>query len=477
MTGRDRPRLPSWVRILDALALAAFIVTLAVLLFGGFATHIGPVHLSAHSPLRLGFITVALIAVRHAAFPSPPLHGRALAWARLLRDDPSAAVVTTAWFSRVAVLVAGYFAVLAIGVSSTDVGFRLSGDPVMNLPARFDAGWYGGIAIDGYHFQGRWDRQQNVAFFPAYPFAMRVVGYLVGGFEGGVPWERRMARTLWGATILSIILFVWGASYLARLARDTIGEAHAADAVGLLAAYPFAVYFSVPYTEALFLLGSVAAFYHFRRHEWLRAAAWGALVGLTRPNGCFLSIALACLIAEDVWRNRSAAESAEHQITTSMLSASAPGLGMLAYSAFVHHLTGSWFGWARLHETWGRSFEGLAPLARGLARIEDEGLARALMLVPYDTLNTLALVFALVMIWPAFRRLGVAAAVFIVINLVPPLLAGGVLSMGRLTSTLFPAFLALAAILPRRFVLPFVTAFALGQGLVAVVFFTWRPLF
>jgi hypothetical protein len=233
----------------------------------------------------------------------------------------------------------------------------------------------------------------------------------------------------------------------------------------------------VPYTEALFLLGSVAAFYHFRRHEWLRAAAWGALVGLTRPNGCFLSIALACLIAEDVWRNRSAAESAEHQITTSMLSASAPGLGMLAYSAFVHHLTGSWFGWARLHETWGRSFEGLAPLARGLARIEDEGLARALMLVPYDTLNTLALVFALVMIWPAFRRLGVAAAVFIVINLVPPLLAGGVLSMGRLTSTLFPAFLALAAILPRRFVLPFVTAFALGQGLVAVVFFTWRPLF
>lgn len=476
MTARDAPRLPSWVRILDALALAAFIVMLAVVLFGGFSTHIGFVRLSARSPLRLAFITFAILAVRHAAFPSPPLHRRAVEWARLLREDPSAAVVTTAWVSRIAVLVAGYFAVLAIGFSP-EVGFQLSGDPVVNLPARYDAGWYGDIALGGYHFQGRYDRQQNVAFFPAYPIAVRVVGYLVGGFEGGVSWERRMARTLWGGAILSIIAFVWAASYLARLARDTIGEAYAADTVTLTAAYPFAIFFSVPYTEAMFLLGAVAAFYHFRRREWVRAAAWGALVGLTRPNGCFLSVALACLIIENVWRDRTITTSPDHQIAKSILSASAPGLGMLAYSAYVRELTGSWFAWARLHEAWGRSFAGMAPLTRGLTRIEDEGLARALMLVPYDTLNTVALIFAIVMLWPVFRRVGFSAAVFVIVNIVPPLIAGGVLSMGRLTSTLFPMFLALAVVLPRRFILPFVTAFAIGQGLVAAVFFTWRPLF
>jgi hypothetical protein len=150
---------------------------------------------------------------------------------------------------------------------------------------------------------------------------------------------------------------------------------------------------------------------------------------------------------------------------------------MLAYSAYVDALTGSWFGWARLHAAWGRTFEGLAPLARGLARIETEGLAQALVLVPYDTLNALGLLFAVAMLWPAFRRIGLAAGVFILVNVVPPLVAGGVLSMGRITSTLFPAFLALAAILPRRFVLPFVTAWAIGQGIVAALFFTWRPLF
>lgn len=469
------PRPPTWVRILDALTIAAFLITVFVVLFGGFSTHVGIVRLSIRSPLRLVFITAALLAIRHAAWSSPPIHRRVAGWGRALRDDPVASVAAGALCSRVAVLVAGYFAVIAIGIPH-GAGFELSSDPFFNLPARFDAGWYGDIALDGYHFQGRFDRQQNVAFFPAYPLAMRAFGYLVGGFEGGVPRGRRLARALWGGVILSMVAFVWAASYLTRLARDTIGDEHAAAAVALTAAYPFAVFFSAPYTEALFLLGSVAAFYHVRRHEWTRAALWGGLVGLTRPNGCLLSIALACLLIEDAWRTRGLPRSPRH-LASSMLAISAPGLGMLAYSAYVHALTGSWFGWARLHAAWGRTFEGLAPLARGLARIESEGLAQALVLVPYDTLNALGLLFAVAMLWPAFRRVGLAAGVFILVNVIPPLVAGGVLSMGRITSTLFPAFLALAAILPRRLVLPLVTACAIGEGLVAAIFFTWRPLF
>ena len=54
---------------------------------------------------------------------------------------------------------------------------------------------------------------------------------------------------------------------------------------------------------------------------------------------------------------------------------------MLAYSAYVHETTGSWFGWARLHEAWGRSFHGIAPVGRGLAtltssRFNADGLLR-----------------------------------------------------------------------------------------------------
>jgi hypothetical protein len=242
-----------------------------------------------------------------------------------------------------------------------------------------------------------------------------------------------------------------------------------------MAAYPFAVFFSVPYTEGLFLLGAVASFFHFRRRQWVAAAAWGALVGLTRPNGCFLSVALAVLALEEAWRARR--EAGGYPIVAAIAAASASGFGMLAYSAYVNQLTGSWFGWARLHEAWGRSFEGLAPLARASGWISNEGLLRVLQGVPFDSLNALGLVFALVMLWPVWRRLGAAYAVFILINVVPPFVAGGVLSMGRVTATLFPMFLALALVLPRRAVTPFATACAVAQGLVAVLFFTWRPMF
>ena len=85
-----------------------------------------------------------------------------------------------------------------------------------------------------------------------------------------------MARLLWGGVIVSLAAFAWAAVYLWRLARDTIGEERAPAAVALLAAYPFAVFFSAPYTESLFLLGAVGAIYHFRRGELAPAAAWGS---------------------------------------------------------------------------------------------------------------------------------------------------------------------------------------------------------
>jgi hypothetical protein len=472
----DRPIPAVWVRVTDAAAIACLALGLFVLLFGGFVLHLGPVPLRVHAPERLLFIAIALIAIRHAVHPAVPLHRRLLRAMNAREPGSAAAVVPSALTSRIVVLLVGYLAVVTIGVDRRSVGFEFSPDAAFNLPGRFDAGWYSGIALDGYSFEGRWDKQQNVAFFPAFPLLMRAVGYPVGAFAPGVPKERRILRLLWGGTILSIAAFAWAALYLWRLARETIGDERAGPAVALLAAYPFALFFSAPYTESLFLLGAVATIYHFRRGELVSAAAWGLLVGLTRPNGCFLSIVLAVMIVEKL-RFSEITKSLNHRITKSLAAAAAPGVGMLIYSAYVRHLTGSWFGWARLHEAWGRSYSGLAPVERAYGWITDEGLLHVVEGVPYDTLNSLGLIFALVMLWPVLRRLGVAYAVFVLVNLVPPMLAGGVLSMGRLTATLFPLFLAVAVTTPPRAVPALVTAFAIGQGLATALFFTWRPLF
>ena len=64
-------------------------------------------------------------------------------------------------------------------------------------------------------------------------------------------------------------------------------------------------------------------------------------------------------------------------------------------------------------------------------------------------MNALGLVFVVLMLWPVFSRVGFAAGVFVILNIAPAVLSGGVLSMGRLSATMFPVFMALAAILPR----------------------------
>ena len=470
-------KLPIWVRALDAAAVIALILTTFVLLFGGFTIHFSLTPLRIHSAGRLLFITMALIAIRHAAHPSVPLPARLAGWLRRRDERPAGNAAALGLSTRAAVLFLGYMAVVTIGVSAVTTGFELSPDKLLNLPARFDAGWYGSIALDGYSFGGDFKRQENIAFFPAFPMLMRAAGYPIGAFGPGMPRERRLARLLWGGVILSIAAFAWACAYLWRLARETIGEARADAAVPLLAAYPFAVFFSAPYTESLFLLGTVAAVDHFRRDEWIKAGLWGLLVGLTRPNGCLLSAVLACLIAERLWQARDRSTLPRLHIPKSLASAAMPGIGMLLFSAYVQRLTGSFFGWARLHEAWGRSYSGLAPVERAYGWITDEGLLHVVEGVPFDTLNSMGLIFALLMLWPIYRRLGPALALFVLVNVVPPMLAGGVLSIGRLTATLFPVFLALAAVLPPRVVTAFIILFAAGQGLAAALFFTWRPLF
>jgi hypothetical protein len=96
---------------------------------------------------------------------------------------------------------------------------------------------------------------------------------------------------------------------------------------------------------------------------------------------------------------------------------------------------------------------------------------------PFNAINAAGVVFALALTYPVFRRLGLAWGVFVLINLLPPLLAGGLLSLGRLTSTLFPLFLALAALLPARAVPGCAAMFGIGQGIAAALFFTWRALY
>jgi hypothetical protein len=94
-----------------------------------------------------------------------------------------------------------------------------------------------------------------------------------------------------------------------------------------------------------------------------------------------------------------------------------------------------------------------------------------------DAMHIAAILLVLVSVWPVFRRIGFPYAVMLVINIVPPLLMGGLISMGRVTAVLFPTFVWLGVALPSTQRVLWLVVFAMLQAICAAAFFTWRPLF
>src|SRR4029450_10071434 len=110
-------------------------------------------------------------------------------------------------------------------------------------------------------------------------------------------------------------------------------------------------FFSAPYSEPLFLVAALGAWFHFRREELGKAAAWGLVAGLARSPGCFLSVPLGLLAFG--FKDAPGSGAASSFSVKRLLVAATPGIGMLLFTAYLYQRTGIWFAWARMHEASG----------------------------------------------------------------------------------------------------------------------------
>lgn len=469
-------KLPKWATALDVLAVVMAILTIAVVLGGGFRVTVLGLRLSMMEWWRPALWAAVAIAVRHALVRRDPLHRRLSGAVRgWWRDRDTQTVLPIHLSSRLAVLLIGFFGVTMIGFPpEAATRWRIYSNDLLDLPARWDAGWYLSIANGGYTFDPNLDAaiQQNIAFFPAYPMAIRMLAPLFG------------RETLWTGVLISLAAFFLALVYFLKLARAELGdEDRAATAVMLLAAYPFAVYFSAVYTESLFLLTLVGCVYHFRRDELWRSAAWGVLCGLTRPNGSLVSVVLGLMAIAPLWdaaarRGVMPPPAGWPAIARRLAAAAAPGAGMLAFSAFIYRLTGHPFAWTWQNAAWGRVYRSLDSVVTDrIDFIANNGWYAYISTQSVDLLYSVSVLLALGAVVPIYRRFGLPYAMLILVTVLPPMAAGGLLSMGRVTSILFPVFLWMGAAVPPRHRTAWIAVFACLQGFVAVMFFTWRPLY
>jgi mannosyltransferase PIG-V len=491
VTAADAPGLPWPGRALDGLAMVALALLVSIVVFGGFRLRLGETRVTAQDVWRPLSLLVVVAGLRHWLWPRPSWPARvAAAVGRAWRGPATRVVLPALVASRLMVLVVGFLGVVLIGYAPGAPPFRVSRNEMVNLPVRWDAGWYLGIALNGYDYDpnARATAQQNIAFFPAYPLAVRVATAWLGGravrpdepISGNrVEWQYAIhRRALAAGLLLSIGAFGWGLVYLFRLARDLLDDDAAAGAVAIACAWPCAVFYSAFYTEGFFFLSVVGAWYELRRGRFAAAAAWGLLCGLSRPNGFLVSVPLALVALGDwraVWRGEG---HARRSAALGIAAAAAPGIGMLLFSAWLGWSVGRPFAWLEAHQAWGRVATDVAGLFTDRAElIAEQGFYTYTTNQPVELINATFVLAALALAVPITIRFGPAYGVFLLLMIVPPLLRGGFLSLGRLTSTLFPLFLYLGwqvRAAPRA---ALITAFAGLQALLAVLFFTWRPFF
>src|SRR4051812_33729628 len=138
---------------------------------------------------------------------------------------PAIRIAVLALAFRVASAIVGFLINLLFPLSQREP-FTVTGQPspFWDSFARWDSGWYFGIARNGYQYVegGR----SNLAFFPAYPMLMRHVGRLFG---------RTSADLYFGGIAVSWVAFVLAMLVLYQLARLDLPARRAERAVLLTA--------------------------------------------------------------------------------------------------------------------------------------------------------------------------------------------------------------------------------------------------
>lgn len=138
---------------------------------------------------------------------------------------------------------------------------------------RWDAPHYLYIAKNGYTSQG--DPANFIVFQPLYPLVVRTLNIITNNF-------------ILAATVASNTFFVAATLIFYSLVKEVYDKKTAQKACIFLNIFPTTYFFSIGYTESLFLFILVSSFYLARKNKWLEGSIVGSLTFLTRTIGIVL---------------------------------------------------------------------------------------------------------------------------------------------------------------------------------------------
>ncbi len=282
---------------------------------------------------------------------------------------------------------------------------------------RWDAYFYVHLARSGYPAPLSDNRPiYSLAFFPAYPLAVRALTYLVGD-------------TFAASLLLSNLCALGAAFFVYRLGRTMGRLSEGVRAALLFLASPGAHFLSLSYTEGLFALSLAAALFALARRRTGLAALAGGLASATRSAGIVISL----LILVDGFSKPRSALKLLRAVLLSLVASS----GLLAFALFCHSRYSDALAFAHIQAHYDRGMSFLGPV-RALFRFNVDPDYYLLTLL---TLSTCVLIT---------RRRQVRDAIGAWFLCLLPMMTGTLKAMIRYQATNIPLFPWAVRFLPRR---------------------------
>jgi hypothetical protein len=212
----------------------------------------------------------------------------------------------------------------------------------------YDCNAYERLALYGY--EGRpsgFDKgdANNWAFFPFYSIMVWAINRVTG------------LSMLVGGSILTALLTVWGAIIAWPLFEGKF-RAYFLFCFFLFLG-PFSYYFTTLYTEALFIMLTVAGFALLKQRDYVTAGVTGALMSATRSTG--LLFAAAILIA--AFQNHLEDGGSVRQFfrtlwrrTDLLLAVALVPIGICCFAIYLWFHSGDALAFVHIQRAWGRAF-------------------------------------------------------------------------------------------------------------------------
>lgn len=341
---------------------------------------------------------------------------------------------------------------------------------------RGDSVYLLGISLHGYNSFAL------STMFPGFPIAVHVLG----GFGGP------MAAVVVGC-LLSGACFALALYLLHRLVSLEAGARIARVTVLLIAFSPLSLFFSVPYTESLFLVLSVGALYAAKRERLALACCLAAAAGATRNVGVMLAAPIALLFLYPSVSSEAIVTASPASWLRRLKPRRRPGpallwlllvpVGLGLFSLYLHHRFDDALAWKHAEALYGR--ETAWPWVTVIDGIRAAWHFQATQHVFYGVqLQDLAfLLLAILGTVAVFRLLPVAYGVYTVALLLPALTAPAIVqeplrSFPRYTLVAFPLYIALAKLSERYRITPWVTVLsAVGLIGLTAAYVAYLPYF